>query len=117
MTAEYPFEFQCQRSGNCCARPGGVVLLGPGDAERIATHLGMTEEAFRSRYVVPGSDRLRDGTFGSGCVFLESGAQAGCSIYPVRPEQCRTWPFWEELKDPAEMRRAMRFCPGIRPRS
>ena len=23
----YPFEFQCQRSGNCCARPDGIVRV------------------------------------------------------------------------------------------
>ena len=33
------------------------------------------------------------------CVFLKEDPERGrktCSIYPVRPLQCRTWPFWPE---------------------
>jgi Fe-S-cluster containining protein len=29
------------------------------------------------------------------CIFLrEADGQRKCAIYPVRPSQCRTWPFW-----------------------
>ena len=29
------------------------------------------------------------------CTFLADGQDGrGCKIYPVRPLQCRTWPFW-----------------------
>jgi len=27
------------------------------------------------------------------CIFLES---TGCRVYPARPAQCRTYPFWEQ---------------------
>lgn len=113
----YPFEFQCQRSGNCCARPDGIVRVGPADVAAIAAHLGLSEVATRSRFVAPPGDRLKDG-LGSRCIFLEEGRDgAGCSIYPVRPEQCRTWPYWPELRDsPEELAEAMRMCPGIRRR-
>jgi Fe-S-cluster containining protein len=38
----------------------------------------------------------------------------GCSIYQVRPLQCRTWPFWPEvIKSPATWARAGKGCPGI----
>jgi Fe-S-cluster containining protein len=32
------------------------------------------------------------------CVFLrrDEKGRGLCSIYPVRPTQCRTWPFWPE---------------------
>jgi len=31
------------------------------------------------------------------CIFLQNvTGQKQCSIYPVRPNQCRTWPFWPE---------------------
>ena len=110
--AGFPFRFACQRSGNCCSRPGGVVRVDATDIERIAAHLGMPEAGFRSRYLQPSGDALVTGA-GPGCVFLQGGREAGCSIYPVRPAQCRSWPFWEEMKDPERARRAARFCPGI----
>jgi len=35
-------------------------------------------------------------------------------IYPVRPTQCRTWPFWAgNLRSPADWNEAARRCPGI----
>ena len=49
-------------------------------------------------------------------MFLEDGREAGCRIYPVRPERCRTWPFWPELREPGPaLEEAQRFCPGIQP--
>jgi Fe-S-cluster containining protein len=39
--------------------------------------------------------------------------EAGCTIYPVRPPQCRTWPFWvSNLETPDDWERTKRTCPG-----
>ena len=110
--SDFPFRFRCRRSGNCCARPEGVVRVTPEDVARIAAHLAMSETAFRSRYVAASGDRLAEG-FGSRCVFLADGRHATCTIYPARPERCRTWPFWDEHRDPATLAAAARICPGI----
>ena len=111
----FPFRFACRRSGNCCAIPGGFVRVTAEERAAIAAHLGMAERAFASRYLQPDGVRLKDG-FGSRCVFLQDGAQAGCGIYPVRPAKCRQWPFWPEvLGDPELLRLVQRTCPGIEP--
>jgi hypothetical protein len=51
------------------------------------------------------------------CVFLVKDAQGKrtCSIYPVRPLQCRTWPFWSDnLRSPAAWAEAANtVCPGM----
>ena len=79
----------------------------------MAAHLGLREPAFVSRYVAASGDRLAEGQ-GGRCVFLEEGRVAICRVHPVRPERCRSWPFWPELRDTAEgLREARRFCPGI----
>ena len=86
------------------------------DVARIATHLGLSKRAFRSRYVAADGRRLVERQ-GGGDIFLEAGQPASCRIHPVRPARCRSWPFWPELlDDPAALREARRFCPGIRPR-
>ena len=37
-----------------------------------------------------------------------------CSIYLVRPLQCRTWPFWSSNLTSAEAwNRAAKTCPGM----
>jgi Fe-S-cluster containining protein len=45
------------------------------------------------------------------CVFFRHGE--GCTVYPVRPPQCRTWPFWESnLATPEDWERTEGLCPG-----
>jgi Fe-S-cluster containining protein len=58
-----------------------------------------------------GADRtLRERSNGD-CVFYDR--SAGCTIYPVRPKQCRTWPFWESnVISPEAWRRTCEVCPG-----
>jgi Fe-S-cluster containining protein len=44
------------------------------------------------------------------CIFYEE----GCKIYPVRPTQCRTFPFWREnLEKPGNWSRTAGECEGI----
>jgi len=49
------------------------------------------------------------------CVFLEEAdSQKRCMIYPVRPSQCRIWPFWpENLANPNAWNKAAQRCSGI----
>jgi uncharacterized protein len=115
MQPGYPFRFACRRSGNCCSIPGGIVRVTPAEKTAIAAQLGMSEQAFASRYLQPDGVRLKDG-FGNRCVFLQDGAEASCGIYAVRPAKCREWPFWPELlRDPELLRLVQRTCPGIEP--
>ncbi|MCA8941377.1 MAG: YkgJ family cysteine cluster protein [Planctomycetes bacterium] len=108
---EARIEFRCRRSGNCCSRPGGFVRVSDDDVDAMSRHLGLERRAFRSRFV--DGDRLKSG-LGSRCVLLEDGSAASCSVYPVRPEKCRTWPFWPEvLRDERSLAEASRVCPGI----
>jgi len=45
------------------------------------------------------------------CVFYEAGT--GCTIYSVRPRQCRTWPFWESnVQSPEAWEETCAVCPG-----
>ena len=111
----FPFRFRCRRSGNCCARPEGVVRVSAEDVARIAAHLGLSEAGFRSRYLSADGEGLVPG-LGDRCVFLADGRESRCTIYPVRPERCRSWPFWPELRDsPRALAEACRLCPGIEP--
>ncbi len=108
-----PFAFSCQRSGNCCSIPGGIVRVTPAEVESIAAHLDMPLQAVQSRYLSVGNDRLAEGP-SSRCIFLHGGSETGCEIYPARPEKCRSWPYWPELSnDPEALQRAAALCPGL----
>jgi Fe-S-cluster containining protein len=111
VRAGFPFRWQCRRSGNCCAIPGGLVRVTPDEAAA----LGLSLAAFRSRFLQPDGERLKDG-LGNRCVFLQDGAPAGCAIYQVRPAKCRSFPFWPELlEQPALLAQVQRTCPGLEP--
>lgn len=87
--------------------------MSPLDIAQIADHLRMSEAAVRVRFVAASGDRLIDGP-GGRCPFLEDGQETSCRIYAVRPQKCRSWPYWEEfLHDPEALREAARLCPGI----
>jgi hypothetical protein len=52
------------------------------------------------------------------CIFLErqEDGRRTCGIYPVRPQQCRTWPFWSQnLRSRSEWDQVKRRtpCPGM----
>jgi Fe-S-cluster containining protein len=45
------------------------------------------------------------------CVFWHR--EKGCTIYPVRPPQCRSWPFWDSnVATPEDWDRTCQICPG-----
>lgn len=113
--------FACNRCGNCCTGPPGYVWFSEAEGRRIAEHLGVSEAEFRKRYArrVGRKWTLEERENERGrfdCVFLEWDEQgkALCSIYPVRPTQCQTWPFWpENLKSRKMYQVAGRVCPGV----
>jgi Fe-S-cluster containining protein len=40
--------------------------------------------------------------------------RARCRVYPVRPRQCRTWPFWaENLRRHVWYGEVRKRCPGV----
>ena len=49
------------------------------------------------------------------CIFLKKiDGQKKCGIYSVRPQQCRTWPFWtSNLSSPNTWNQAGQSCGGI----
>lgn len=107
--------FSCTQCGQCCATAGDYyVYLTDEESERIRTHLQLSRNWFRRRYL----QRLEDGeqVLASGpdehCIFLN--ADGMCRVYAVRPVQCRTYPFWPELVGTAAAwNREARRCEGI----
>jgi hypothetical protein len=106
------FRFECQPGcTNCCTQDGHVYLTAE-DIRRIAPYVGMNEGQFEKNYVLlDGEHRRLKMEVGERCFFLEEG---GCGIHPVKPLQCRVFPYWPEN---VGSRRAWhglrRFCPGV----
>lgn len=90
--------FGCTECGACCRRDGYVWVSRP-EIDRLARHLRISAEVFRSRYTREVSiegieERGVSLTRGAeACTFLDLDTNR-CAVYEARPEQCRAYPFW-----------------------
>jgi uncharacterized protein len=77
----------CKRCANCCRSMH--IRITDADIPRISDHLGMTHKEFIASYL-----RREDGDYyiktSPPCPFLKGNL---CSIYAIRPEKCRDYPF------------------------
>ena len=104
--------FACTQCGHCCTGEPGFVWVTDEEAGAIAAFRGEPVEEFTALYTRKawGRRTLREKADGD-CVFNDR--QKGCTVYPVRPPQCRTWPFWESnVETPADWERTKADCPG-----
>jgi Fe-S-cluster containining protein len=110
--------FECQECGGCCSGPGeGYIWVTRREIEIIADFLKISPAQLRQKYLKRIGLRttiIEHGTT-KDCIFLEAVAgHRKCVIYPVRPSQCRSWPFWSEnLTSAGAWNTAAQKCPGI----
>lgn len=90
--------FKCTGCGKCCTGTPGVVWITEEEIHAVAKFLNLPVETVSKKHVRKLGDRFalmeqrpKHGEYD--CTFLQ-GKQ--CSIYPVRPKQCKTFPWWEE---------------------
>jgi len=80
----------------------------------MSQFLSLPVNEFRRRYVTSRwrAPSLKERTNGD-CVFYDATSDR-CSIYRVRPLQCRTFPFWPALLESEEAwNEAALLCPGM----
>ncbi|MCK4660697.1 MAG: YkgJ family cysteine cluster protein [Phycisphaerae bacterium] len=108
--------FECTQCGACCTGPPGYVWVTRKNIKTIARFLGRADDWLPESHLVRVRFRysLTERPNGD-CIFLKhDGDEVKCSIYSVRPLQCRTWPFWNSnLTSAAAWNHANRICPGI----
>ncbi|KAA3617542.1 MAG: YkgJ family cysteine cluster protein [Calditrichaeota bacterium] len=108
-----PIYFKCKDDcSNCCKISGGFVVIREVEIKPIAKHLKISVDEFLKQFTRKEGKYLclidRDG---EDCIFLKD---QKCSIYPVRPIQCRTFPFWpQNLKTEKRWFMIEDECPGI----
>lgn len=89
--------FKCTGCGACCTGSPGYVFLSIEEMEKIANFLDLSLDDFTKKYVRKvqgGRYSLIEDRKTYDCVFLKG---KRCQIYPVRPVQCSTYPFWPHV--------------------
>ena len=103
--------------GKCCRGSSGYIWTSLDEQAAVAQHFSLSLQEFQRRYV----ERVGDlysftevviGKDDYACVFFDVKKQQ-CSIYELRPKQCRTYPFWSTFKKFPEL--VLKECPGTHP--
>ena len=110
--------FECTQCGDCCSGPDeGVIWITKPEIRILADHLDISEDELREKYLSRMGNRttIVEHPITRDCIFLKiEKGQKKCTIYPVRPNQCRTWPFWSDnLQTPDTWNETAQHCPGI----
>ena len=125
-------QFTCTQCGNCCTGGPGFVWISEEEITRLASHLQLSTEEVTAKYcrTVFGRVSLLEHRNAQGehdCIFLKeerterpegdqtvTHTKRSCTVYPVRPLQCRTWPFWDSnLSSPDIWNSAAERCHGM----
>lgn len=104
--------FGCLKCGECC-RVDGYVYLKWGEGRKIAGYLQISYAEFKKKYTrfLLMQGRVIE-TDADGCAFLIDGR---CIIYPVRPSQCVTFPYWKHvLESDEELKHIQGYCKGVK---
>ena len=104
----YGFSFEpskCEEcGGKCCYGEDGYIFVTYQELLKIADFLGLKVEILAQKYIKKVGYRFSiveekslDSNIGLRCVFFDENTKK-CGIYPVRPRQCVTFPFWNHYK-------------------
>jgi len=117
---DYPYKFDenvCATcDGNCCIGESGYIWIKAKEIEILAQELNMNVVDFTNKYLFKVGYRysIKEKIIGENnyaCVFFDLDKKQ-CSVYNARPNQCRTFPFWEYFKD--KIKEVKQECPAIK---
>jgi len=106
-------KFRCTQCGDCCTGKPGYVWVNDDELRQIAEYLGKSIGEIRLLHTRPAQGRVSLTEFANGdCTFFDPHTRR-CGVYPARPKQCRTWPFWgSNLTSEETWRQTQKDCPG-----
>jgi Fe-S-cluster containining protein len=99
--------FECTSCGKCC-RTIGTVYMDPDEISAAAKYMNQTTADFIKSCASSETMGMDDSELpwitvknketekGPACHFLDAETNQ-CTIYPVRPIQCSTYPFWNDV--------------------
>ena len=104
-----------QCDGRCCRGESGYIWVDRAQIERMADFVNLSTEKFATLYLKRVGHRysLREIALAKddyACIFFDHEKQT-CTVYEVRPRQCRTFPFWELFRK--NFNEVKQECPGI----
>ncbi len=105
-------DFKCTGCGGCC-KGGGDVFFTEEDVQAIEEYLNIPQNKsrkFRKQFIQYTENGLHVHSSEIDCFFLKENR---CEVYPHRPLQCRSYPFWTSLyRSKDSLLQLTKGCPG-----
>jgi uncharacterized protein len=110
--------FKCTGCGQCCTGSPGYVWITEEEMQAVADYLKISIKEFMRKYIRRAGDRYAlvehpnlERPKDVDCVFLKD---KKCTIYHLRPKQCKTFPWWNEnLSSPKAWEELSSYCEGV----
>ncbi|MEN4045582.1 MULTISPECIES: YkgJ family cysteine cluster protein [Sulfurimonas] len=114
----YPYAFDASAcaacEGRCCTGESGYIYVTKNEIFAIAEVLAMDVNEFALKYLFKKGYKysIKENKINDSyeCVFYDRKTN-GCKIYSARPNQCKTFPFWDYYKTRVDELKLE--CPGI----
>jgi len=107
--------FKCIQCGKCCTGFPGFIWILKDEIKTISSFLHIKESKFFKKYtkIICNKISLKEILPSYDCIFLKN---KKCSIYKVRPLQCKTSPFWPQnmISKKAWEDNIEKHCPGAK---
>ena len=101
--------------GNCCIGESGYIWITKNECIKLAELLDISLDKLGQKYLLKVGYKysLREKQLSENnyaCIFFDL-EKKQCSVYDARPNQCRTFPFWEYFKENIE--EVKKECPAV----
>lgn len=124
MSIDFAYSFDCNAcqecGGKCCIGESGYIFCSIAELKQMAEFMQMSFEEFTQTYVKKVGYKFslieKQYEKGFACIFFDE-VKKECSIYSVRPKQCRDFPFWEIFKENEHLEFLKKECKGIKLRT
>lgn len=111
---QFDYSYCSDCGGRCCTGESGNIFVKRSEVIAMAALLKIDEQAFTKEFLVKKGYKysLKEKKVGDShdCIFYSREIN-GCSIYEARPQQCKTFPFWDYFKN--NIQELKDECPGI----
>lgn len=113
----YEFDPSCCEScgGKCCTGESGYIWIDESEISKFCVAFDMSRDEFENKFLIKVGVRrsIREKAYEGGfaCIFFDENNK-NCSVYELRPQQCRTFPFWDHFKK--NLKELKAECVGVK---
>lgn len=115
---DYPYSFdesKCKScGGKCCTGKSGYIFVTSDEIIQLSQLKQLNFNDFVNKYCIKVGVRFslieKPYKDGFACIFFDE-VNKNCGVYEARPNQCRTFPFWEYFK--SNLKELKKECIGV----